>query len=86
MDLSTSPPSYLGSLHTRDREPVTTTLQALLLVEKAEPEPVQVYFTPRLGTNGVCECKMDVKPTYISTWHQMDHVSWSLELFSKTTS
>ena len=35
------------------------------------------------GTNGVCECKMDVKPTWIPTRHQMDHVSWSLGLFSK---
>jgi hypothetical protein len=30
------------------------------------------------GTNGVCECNMDVKSTRIPTWHQMDHVSWSL--------
>ena len=28
---------------------------------------------------------MDVKSTWIPTWHQMDHVSWSLELFSKPT-
>ena len=28
------------------------------------------------GTNGVCECKMDVKSTWIPTWHRMDHVSW----------
>ena len=35
------------------------------------------------GTNGVGECKMDVKSTWIPTWHQMDHVSWSLELFTK---
>ena len=28
------------------------------------------------GTNGICECKMDVKSTWISTWHWMDHVSW----------
>jgi hypothetical protein len=34
-------------------------------------------------TNGVCECKMDVKSTWILTWHQMDHVSWSFGLFSK---
>jgi hypothetical protein len=27
-----------------------------------------------------------VMSTWIPTWHQMDHVSWSLELFSKTTS
>jgi hypothetical protein len=35
----------LGPLHTRDREPVTITLQALSLVEKAEP--VQVHFPLR---------------------------------------
>ena len=35
------------------------------------------------GTNGACECKMDVKSTWIPTWHQMDHVSWPLGLFSK---
>ena len=38
------------------------------------------------GTNGVCECKMNVKSTWIPTWHQMDHVSMSLGLFLKTTS
>ena len=26
---------------------------------------------------------MDVKSTWIRTWHQMDHVSWSVGLFSK---
>jgi len=35
----------LGPLHTQDWEPVTITLQALPLVEKAEP--VQVHFTLR---------------------------------------
>ena len=35
-----------GPLHTRDWEPMTITLQALSLVEKAEP--VQVHFTLRL--------------------------------------
>ena len=34
----------------------------------------------------VYECKMDVKSTWIPTWHWMDHVSWSLRLFSRTTS
>ena len=38
------------------------------------------------GTNGVCECVIDVKFTWISTWHWMHHVSWSLGLFLKTTS
>jgi hypothetical protein len=37
-------------------------------------------------TNGVSECQMDVKPAWIPTWHQMHRVSWSLGLFSKTTS
>ena len=36
-------------------------------------------------THGVCECKMDVKSTWIPQWHRMDHLSWSLGLFSKTT-
>jgi hypothetical protein len=39
------------------------------------------------GTDGViCECEMDVKFAWTFTWHRMDHVSWSLGLFSKTTS
>ena len=38
------------------------------------------------GTNGVCECRMGGKSTCIPTWHQMDHVSRSLELLSKTNS
>ena len=37
------------------------------------------------GTNGLCECKTDVKSTQIPTWHQMYHVSWSLGLLSETT-
>jgi hypothetical protein len=69
----------LGPLHTRDWEPVTITIQALSSVEKAEPVKFSSHYA--WGTNGVCECKMDVK----STWHRMDHVSWSLGLFSKTT-
>ena len=38
------------------------------------------------GPNRVCECKMDVTSTWIPTWHEMDHVSWSLGLFPKTAS
>ena len=37
---------YKGPLHTLDREPLSSTLQALSLVEKAEP--VQVRFPLRL--------------------------------------
>ena len=35
------------------------------------------------GTNQVCKCKMDVKFTWIPTWHQVDHISWPLGLFWK---
>ena len=38
------------------------------------------------GTNGICECKMDAKSTWLPKWHQRDRVLWSLGLFSKTTS
>ena len=31
----------------------------------------------------MCECKMDVKFAWIPTRHQMEHVSWSLGLFSQ---
>ena len=34
-------------------------------------------------TNGVCECTMDVKSTWIPIWHVMDHVSWSLGFIFK---
>ena len=67
----------LRPLHTRDWEPVTVALHALSLVEKAEL--VQVCASHyALGTNGVSECKMDVKSTWVPTWHWLDHVSWSL--------
>ena len=36
------------------------------------------------GTNGVCESKMNLKSTWILTWHWMDHVSWSLDYFQKS--
>ena len=37
------------------------------------------------GTNGVSDYKVDVKFAWIPKWHQMDHVSSSLGLYSKTT-
>ena len=73
---------HWGPLHTQDWEPVTMALQALSLVEKAEL--VQVWASHYAwGANGVCECKMDVESTWISIWHWMDCVSWSLGLFLK---
>ena len=76
-----------GPLHTRDWEPVTfITLQALSLVEKAEPVQVFYFTLPLEGSKELCECKMDVKSTWIPTWHPVDRVSWSLGLSSKSTS
>jgi hypothetical protein len=34
-------------------------------------------------TEYISECKMDVKSTWIPTWHPMDLVSWSLDYFQK---
>ena len=67
-----------ATFHTRDCGPVTKSLHALSLVEKAEP--VQVHYA-RGTTNGVSECKMDVTSTWIPTWYQMDHNH--LDYFSK---
>ena len=64
--------------------------QALSLVEKGGAGPSSLHTTLEGPTKYICECKMDVKSTWIPTWHPMDlrkdHVSWSLGLFSKTTS
>ena len=65
---------------------MTITLQALSLVEKVEPVQLR-RFTLRLReyvTEYVSECTMDVKCTWIPTWHRMDHVSWSFGFFFKT--
>ena len=53
-----------------------------LIGGKGRASPSLLHTT--LETNGVVsECKMDVKSTWIPTWHQTGHVSWSLELVSK---
>jgi hypothetical protein len=64
---------------------MTITFQALSLVEKA-PRPSSLHTTLEGPTEYVCECKMDAKSTCITTWHPIDHVSWSPGLFSKITS
>ena len=48
--------------------------------------PSSLHTTLEGPTECISECKMDVKSTWILTWHQMDHDSWSLGLFSKITS
>ena len=53
---------------------MTVTLQALSLVENAEP--VQVHFTPYLRDqrSEYVNASYIVKSTWIPTWHPMDHV------------
>jgi hypothetical protein len=62
------------------------TLQALSLMEKGGASPSSLHTMLEGPKEYISECKMDVKSTWIPTWHPMDHVSWSLGLFSETTS
>jgi hypothetical protein len=75
---------HLGPLHTWDWEPVTITLQALSLVERTEP--VQVCFTLNLRDRRSMWMQDGCKSTWMPIWHRTDHASWSLGLFSTTTS
>ena len=75
---------HLGPLHKRDWETVTVTLQALSLVEKANP--VQVRFTLHLRDQWSMWMKDGCKVYMDPTWHRTDHVSWSLGLFLKPIS
>ena len=50
----------------------------------AGPSSLPSHYT--WGTNGVGECEVDVKSPWISTWHQIDYVTWSLGLLLQTTS
>ena len=56
-------------------------LQALSLVGKAEPVQVCSHYA-QVTNRVIIECKMDVKSTWIPTWHQMDHFSWSFRIIS----
>jgi hypothetical protein len=51
-------------------------------VEKAELVQVCLHTTLEGPTEYVYARWMDVKSTWTPTWHQMDHVSWSLGLIS----
>ena len=69
--------------HTRTRAS-DQYISSTLISGKGGPVKFALHYA--WGTNGVCECKMDVKSTWTPTWHATDHVSWSLGLFSRTTS
>ena len=67
-----------GPLHTQGWEPVTVTLQALSLVEKAEP--VQVHTSHYgWGTNGVGGCKVYMAlngSCFMVVWTNLKTISW----------
>ena len=61
--------NVLGSLHTRDWEPMTVTLQASHWWKRRSRSKFASHYA--WGTNKVCECmicSMDVKSTWIPTW------------------
>jgi hypothetical protein len=56
-----------------------------LIGGKGGAGPSSLHTTPE-GPSEYVNARWNVKYTWIPTWHRMDHVSWSLGLFSKTTS
>ena len=86
--LTTGSPRTLewGPLHTRDREPVTTSTSSTLIGGNGRAGPSSLLHTMLEGaTEWVCECKMDVKSLH-GFLRGMECVSSSLGLFSKTAS
>ena len=49
---------------------------SILIGGKGGASPSSLH-TKLEGPTKVCECKMDVKSTWIPTWHPSDQVSWS---------
>ena len=60
--------------HTRPRACDHYT-SSILISEKGGAGPNLLRTKLEGPTKYICECKMDVKSTWIPTWHQMDHVS-----------
>ena len=67
-------------LHTWNWGLVTIGLQALSLVEKGIVGPSLLHTTLEGPMN---RWMQDIKSRRIPTWHQMDHISWSLRLLEK---
>jgi hypothetical protein len=75
-----------ATAHTRLRARDHCTSRTLTLIGgKGGAGPSSLHITLN-GPTELSECKMDVNSTWILTWHQMDHVSWLLGLFSKNSS
>ena len=75
-------PAARATSHTR-LSTRTHYTSSTLIGGKGGAGPSSLHSIYAWGTNKVCECKMDVKCTWIPTWHQIDHVSWSLDCFQK---
>ena len=75
-------PLQIGPLHTRDGELMTITLQALSLVEKAEP--VQVHSTLRLRDQRSMWMQDGCK-VYMDSWHDIEQIMFHghLDYFQK---
>ena len=59
-------------------------ISSILVSGKRGAGPSSLLYTMLEGpTEHICGCKMNVKSTWIPTWHRIDHVSWSLGLFLK---
>ena len=76
--------SHQGPLQIRLRARDHIALRALSLVEKVTP--VHVRFTLRLRDQRSKWMQGGCEVYWNPTWHQTDHVSWSLGLFPNTTS
>ena len=49
-----------------------------LIGGKGGATPSSLHTTLEGPDQRVCECKMDIKSTWIPTWYQMDHVTWTI--------
>ena len=56
-------------------------ISSTLIGGKRGAGPSSRHTTLFEGATEYVNGKMDVKSTWIPTWHSMDHVSWSLGLF-----
>ena len=82
-DLITVARHLRATSHTRLRARDQHTLSTLI-GGKGGAGPSSLLHTTLDGpTEWVCGCEMGVNPTWILTWHRMDHASWSFGLFSK---
>ena len=79
------PVELWATSHTRLRAHDHST-SSIFIGGKGGAGPSSLHTTLEGPTENISECKMNVKSTWIPIWHRIDHVSWSLGLFSNITS